>query len=213
MFKGSINPPCPYCGGKLIKKGKHHRKQCYICKDCGKWCTGKNPKPTIHFKDINTNIHCPYCDTIDLATRGKDNKGRIVYLCLHCRRRFIESTAERLNKKYVIGEVCPRCGSTNLVHKGIGKTGNQRYKCKDCGRSYTKGVKLMVNGAKRKPPISEANKRLILMYKLNLGLSYPEIAEHFNCSQYAVQQLVKEYYAQKWRVLTYSEHITIREIM
>ena len=203
MFKGSINPPCPYCGGKLVKKGKKpdkrgsHTIQCYICKDCGKWCSHKTPKRTSYFKDTNTDIHCPYCDTTDLATRGKDKKERIVYLCLHCRRRFIESTAERLNKKYVIGEVCPRCGSTNLVHKGIGKTGKQRYKCKSCGRSYTKGAKLMVNGAKRKPPIREADKRPILMYKLNLGLSYPEIAEYFNCSKYAVQQLVKEYYKQK----------------
>ena len=200
MFKGSINPPCPYCGGKLVKKGVKHGKQCYICKECNKWCTGSKrskPKPIIPFKDINKDIHCPYCDTTDLATRGKDKKGRVVYSCLRCKRRFIESTAERLTKKYVIGEVCPRCGSTNLVNKGLGKTGNKRYQCKNCGRSYTKGVKLMVNGAKRKPPIPETNKRLILMYKLNMGLSYPEIAKHFNCSMYAVQQLVKEYYTQK----------------
>lgn len=155
MFKGSINPPCPYCGGKLVKKGIKHNKQCYICKECNKWCTGDNPQPTIHFKDINTDIHCPYCDSMDIATRGKDSKGRKVYSCLQCKRRFIETTAERLTKKYVIGETCPRCGSTNLINKGLGKTGHKRYKCKDCGRSYTKDTKLVVNEVRRRPPISD----------------------------------------------------------
>ena len=191
------NPPCPYCGGSLIKRGMKKNQQTYTCKNCGRWCKGENPQPVIKLKEINTSIKCPYCGTNELSTRGKDNKGRIVYLCLHCERRFIETTKDRLSKKYVIGETCPRCGSDNLTHKGIGKTGHQRYLCKNCGRSFTKDSKLMDNEMRRRPPISEANKRLILMYKLNLGLSYPEVAEHFNCSQYAVRQLVKDYYNHK----------------
>ena len=191
------NPPCPYCGGTLIKKGMKKGRQSYTCKDCKKWCTGDSPKPTIKFKDVNTSIYCPYCSTKELTTRGKDNKGRVVYCCLHCNRRFTEDTKGRLNKRYVIGETCPRCGSENLVHKGIGKTGHERYLCKNCGRSYTKDTKLINNEMRRRPSISETNKRLILMYKLNLGLSYPEIAKYFNCSIYAVRQLVKEYYSKK----------------
>lgn len=187
------NPDCPYCGGKLVKKGTKRNKQCYICTDCGKWCTGDSPKPRVSFKDINTDITCPYCGTKELTTRGKDSKGRIVYSCLECKRRFIEGTYERLHKKYVSGEVCPRCGSTNLVNKGLGKTGRKRFKCKNCGRSYTKGAKLVTSDVIRRPPISAANKKLILMYKLNVGLSNTDIAKHFNCSVYAIQQLLKEY--------------------
>ena len=190
----NTNPPCPYCKGTLVKKGIRRNKQNYICKDCGKWSIEGIPNPSVIFKNENKDIHCPYCNTTKLTTRGKDSKGRTVYLCLDCKRRFIKTTYERLHRKYVEGETCPRCGSTNLVHKGISATGNNRYKCKACGRSYTVNTKLMLNGAKRKPPIPESNKKLILMYKLNLGLSYSEIIKHFNCSKYAVQQLVKEFY-------------------
>ena len=194
MSNSSNNPPCPYCGGLLVKKGFKHGKQCYVCKDCGKWCTGTSPKPTIKFKDINTSVHCPYCDSMNLTTSGFSKKGLRVYRCPSCSRRFTEETKLRLNKKYVEGEMCPRCGSTNLVAKGVSRTGNQRYKCKNCGRSYTKDVKLINSEVIRRPPISHENKRKILMFKLNLGLSYPALAEHFHCSTYAIQQLVKEYY-------------------
>lgn len=190
----SNNPNCPYCGGKLVKKGKKHNKQCFLCKDCGKWCTGDNPKPTIKFKDINTSVTCPYCGTYELTTSGFSNKGLRIYRCKFCNKRFTEETEQRINKKYVIGEVCPRCGSTNLVNKGIGRTGHPRYKCKSCGRSYTKDAKIIENEVRRRPEISSENKKKILMYKLNLKVKNKDIADHFNCSVYAIQQLVKEYY-------------------
>ena len=188
------NPPCPYCGGILIKKGFKHKKQCYICKDCGKYCTGENPKPVIKFKDINTDVHCPYCGSMDLTTSGFSKRGLRVYRCPSCNKRFTEETKLRLNNKCGKDEVCPRCGSTNIVGKGYNRIGYRRYRCKDCGRSYTKNVKLIYNEVRRRPVLSEENKRLVLMYKLNLGLKNKEIAEHFNCSVYAIQQLVKLYY-------------------
>ncbi|MBO7733805.1 MAG: hypothetical protein J6S67_14680 [Methanobrevibacter sp.] len=190
----SNNPPCPYCGGSLIKKGFKKGKQSYICKDCGKWCTGEHPTAKIYFKDINTTVHCPHCNSMNISTSGYSNKGLRIYRCLSCRRRFTEETYIRLNKKYVEGEFCPRCGSDNLVNKGVNRIGNPRYKCKNCGRSYTKNAKLIHNEVRRRPPLSDSDKRKILMFKLNLGLSYPALAEHFNCSTYAIQQLVKEFH-------------------
>ena len=81
-----------------------------------------------------------------------------------------------------------------VVNKGVNRIGNPRYKCKNCGRSYTKNAKLIHNEVRRRPPLSDSDKRKILMFKLNLGLSYPALAEHFNCSTYAIQQLVKEFH-------------------
>lgn len=189
-YKGKT-PACPYCGGLLLKKGFKRGKQCYICKDCGKWCTGKLPTPTIKFKDINKNVHCPYCNSMNLTTSGFSKRGFRVYRCPSCNRRFTEEAKER--KKYIEGETCPRCGSTNLGNKGVNKIGLPRYKCRDCKRSYTKGAKLIDNPMKRKPLVTEENKRKILMYLLNLKLPIPQVAEHFNCSRYEVGRIKKEY--------------------
>lgn len=191
----NTNPPCPYCGGPMVKKGFKKGKQCYVCKECGKWCTGEHPEPTIYFKDINTTVSCPHCNSMNISTSGFSNKGLRVYRCLSCRRRFTEETKERISKgrKYA-SEVCPRCGGKKIVSAGLSR-GKQRFRCLDCRRTYTKGAKLMTQDLKRKPVLSTADKRKVLMFRLNLGLSIPELSKHFNCSQYSIRQLVKEYYS------------------
>ena len=119
----SDNPSCPYCGGLLIKKGFKRGKQCYICKNCGKWCIGDNPKPTIKFKDINTSVTCPYCGTYELTTSGFSKGGLRIYRCKFCNKRFTEGAEEKRKERRITGEACPRCGSTNLVKKGLGENG------------------------------------------------------------------------------------------
>ena len=184
---------CPYCGGPLIKKGVKRGKQCYKCKSCGKFNTNGVILSKPKFKDVNTTVFCPYCNSLNLSTRGKSNKGLIVYSCLDCNHRFTEETKERLATND-LGEICPRCSSTNIRRKGYNRIGHPRFYCTDCKRSYTKDAKLIKSEVRVRPELSIEDKRRILMYKLNLNLPYPEIAKHFNCSTYMARQIVRKFY-------------------
>lgn len=195
--KTVVLPPveyeCPYCGGKLTRSGKGKLGQPeYFCTQCYKSCSGDPPKRApLPFSETNTEVHCPYCNSLKIKLRGI-YKGKIkntrLYSCAECGRRFNEGTKEQLKAKKLkpsAHETCPYCNGNRIISAGINsKSGKQRFRCLDCKRSYTKGVK---------PKLSIAEKRKILMYKLNLGLSTKEISEHFGCSTYMIEKLVKDY--------------------
>ena len=186
---------CPYCGGKLRRAGLGKRGQHqYQCKDCGKTCSGDPPVVRQYFSQINDKVLCPYCDSKNIVLRGTVKEKFHRFLCKDCGKAFTEETKERLERiknEERSKEVCPRCGGTRIISAGKSRD-KQRYRCLDCKRSYTKGAKLMTQDLKRKPALTAANKRLILMYRFNLGLSREELAQHFNCSKYSIIQLEKE---------------------
>ena len=198
--KTKVRPPveykCPYCGGTLRRAGSSKLgEQQYQCKECGRSCTGDPPKARTTFKQVNVTVECPYCGSKDIVLRGTDPKSDLKrYLCKSCEKAFTDNTKvrlERIKNEARSKEVCPRCGGTRIISASIDKNGKQRYKCLDCKRGYTKGAKLVEVYHKRKPELSEKDKRLVIMYRINLGLPITDIAEHFNCSKYAVKQLLK----------------------
>ena len=190
-----VEYPCPYCGGKLKRSGHGKLGQPkYICTECGKSCSGEVPKVHETFQEKNLSVSCPHCDSKRIVLKGKV-KGAVRYFCRDCERYFTDETKgrlERIKSEPRSNEVCPRCGGKRIIVAGVTKTGNQRYRCLSCRRTYTKGVKLIERDLTRKPPISDKDKRQILMYTLNVGLPISDVAKHFNCSEYAIKKLIKE---------------------
>ena len=88
--KTFMRPPveykCPYCGGKLNRSGKSKLGESqYICATCGKSCTGDPPVKRFSFKERNTSIKCPYCDSLHIVLRGIEPKTNLTkYMCRSC---------------------------------------------------------------------------------------------------------------------------------
>ena len=185
-----IEYPCPYCGGKLKRAGTGKLGQPkYLCTECNKNCSGEPPKANPKFKDINTEIDCPYCGSMDIKLGGTATRKPITrYLCNTCGRAFTEETKQRLEEyrqSLRYNEVCPRCGSHRIIVAGVTKVGNNRFRCLECKRTYTKGATIL--------ELSEKTKSTILMYRVNLNVPVADIAKYFKCSEYMVRKLEKEY--------------------
>ena len=186
---------CPVCGGGLKRAGKSKTgKNAYKCKQCGRTSYGDPPIIKIKFKEINTSLTCPHCDSDNIVMVGT-GKGKQRYKCKNCNKIFNEDTKERLREKELSPrskEICPRCGSNRITCAGLGKTGKQRYKCLACKRSYTKGAKL-VSTEYHQTAIKDTDKKAILMYKFNFNMSIPELAKSFKYSANSIKQLINEY--------------------
>lgn len=122
---------CPYCGGALKYKGWNSSgTRRYVCKECGKGCSGENPVKRL---PVHSEIPCPYCGTHNARRLGKLKDGTQRYQCNECGKGFSAHTAISEPVKLT----CPKCGGKHINRSGFDtKTGKQRYKCIDCKHKF-----------------------------------------------------------------------------
>ena len=113
IIKTEVPYPCPYCGGKLKRKGKGKLGQNqYKCAQCNKSCSGD---PTVK------RVICSKCNKLFVQLDDE----------------YMNSIRERST------ETCPYCGGKKIISAGKTSAGNQRYRCLLCRRSYTKNIVLI----------------------------------------------------------------------
>ena len=189
VYREPVKYSCPYCGGKLRRSGHGKLGQPeYLCTVCGKSCSGDPPKAKAKaFKEVKTEVNCPYCNSRDIVLRGMQ-KGFRKYMCHNCNRVFTDDTKERLKRERERARAmrdikCPTCGhgGKRINSAGVNKYGLERFRCMECKKSWTVY-----------PELSASDKRLILMYRLNLKVSSSSIMRHFKCSKQMIEKIVKE---------------------
>lgn len=188
--KTFMRPPvgykCPYCGGKLNRSGKGKLGQPeFHCTECGKSCSGIPPKKNIQFSQINKEIYCPYCNSLDIKLRGNYKGKNRMYSCKSCGRRFSDTTYKSLEEKKKKLEnhiTCKFCGSARLISAGISPCGTQRLRCRDCKKTFTFYNKL-----------TEKDKKLIAFYRVNFKVPYSSIIRQYKCSKEEIIKLEEEY--------------------
>ena len=129
LFRPPVGYKCPYCGGKLNRSGKGKLGQPeFLCTKCGKSCSGIPPKKIVHFSQVNRDVHCPHCGSLDIKLRGIYKGKNRMYSCKECRKRFSDNTAKLLKEKKLKDPMkCKFCGSTRLISAGLNKCGTKRH--------------------------------------------------------------------------------------
>ena len=189
IIKTEVPYPCPYCGGKLKRKGKGKLGQNqYKCAQCNKSCSGDPPVKRVIFSQTSRDILCPQCGSYELIKAGCSRSGKQRYKCNKCNKLFVQLDAEYMNSiRERSTETCPYCGGKKIISAGKTSAGNQRYRCLSCRRSYTKNIVLIKD---RK--IKQKDKRSIIMYYLQ-GHSCTELSMYFGYSRYYIQKLIKDF--------------------
>lgn len=169
---------CPYCHSTnlttngYLKDGKNRR---YHCKDCGRYFS---PKTIIKEK---SGINCVKCGSDETYLYGKTERGKDIFKCKKCGKRFVEHPDNAYKKHDII---CPKCGKVGARkdgNSGLVKGGyKQYYKCLSCGHRYTLDPINLTALDKEK---------IIELYKQ--GVPILHLAEQFNVSRREISRKVQ----------------------
>lgn len=169
---------CPYCHSKhLTTNGylRDNKTRRYHCKDCGRYFS---PKTVIKEK---SGINCVRCGSDNTYHYGSTDKGKPIYKCKDCGKRFVENP-DNAYKKHEIE--CPKCGKVGARKDGNSGLVNggykQYYKCLACGHRYTLNPTNLTSLDKEK---------IIELYKQ--GVPVRHIAEQFNISEREISRKVQ----------------------
>ena len=170
---------CPHChSDKIILNGflSDGRTRRYRCKSCGRWFSNKT---VVHEK---SGINCVKCGSDNTYHYGTTEKGKPIYKCKDCGKRFVENP-ENMYKKHEI--VCPKCGKIGAKKDGNSGLANggykQYYKCLACGHRYTLNPTNLTSLDKE---------RIIEMYKQGVPVSH--LAEQFNISEREIRRKTQD---------------------
>ena len=175
---------CPYCGSKLRKAGYSklgYRE--YYCKICNKSCTEDAngiPQKRSTFKEINSNIKCPSCNSYDIRLAGK-REGRKKFSCKSCGRIFIEgSTINRHSKKEILNIV------SSIFNGSSFEEVSKKY------NSSIKNIKEIMKRYYSKEHITTKKRNLIEYYGYLLKVPVEYLAPYVHCSYKACEDILKE---------------------
>ena len=177
---------CPYCGHILSYSGygKLGQRE-YKCHHCNKSCSGDlitgEPIKRTYFKDTNTSVLCPFCNSTYIAKAGVRND-RQKYLCKNCGKHFM--TDYKMKRK----EPGLREKVISLVMHG--------HNVKKVGEKYGFSERYMRNFLKpyyEKETISTEQKRLIIKFGYHCNVPVDYMAEYIKCSEKMCRKVLKEY--------------------
>ena len=122
---------CPECSStNLYKKGTRAGKQCYQCKDCGRFFVEGTKFVGRQIKLPSVVQTCHQCGSTHIVRDGLLGTGGQRYKCTDCKKSFSTKTVYREPVRYT----CPYCGG-KLRRSGKGKLGQPKYLCTCCGKS------------------------------------------------------------------------------
>lgn len=124
---------------------------------------------------------CPVCDSTHIHKSGHTKKGSQRYYCCNCGRRFTDNPKIVFENKDIH---CPICNSLNISKKGFTRNRNQRYFCRDCGKRFV--IKYPSSA------LTENDKKIIMFYYKNFGVSVKSLAENLHHSQETISKFIKE---------------------
>jgi len=174
---------CPYCGGTLIYSGYGKTgNRAYLCKDCGKSCTGnaegKPVKKELPFNLTNKSVHCPHCGSLDLKKAGHTSQGLQRYECNNCKRAFNECSKKRKPLDKVISLI--------LQGYNVGKV------AKDSGYSPERLRKVMSPYYKAEK-ITNEQRTNIIRYGYYLRVPVDYMAEYVKCSEHKCKEVLRKF--------------------
>lgn len=126
-------------------------------------------------------VRCAICGSTNVYKDGYTTGGTQRYRCRDCGEKRTQNPRISFKSTDI---KCPRCANTNIGKRGHTRNGNQRYWCKECGRTFVLGYP--------EPVLSEKDKKLILFYHNNFGVSIQSLAENLHHGQATISKFIKE---------------------
>lgn len=193
---------CPICNSNSIKKAgfDRQRKQRYKCNTCGKYFA----QSTIVRDFEPLKLRCRKCGGA-LIKQGYSKNKKQRYRCKCCGYRQIENPRQPL-RITTNGELkCPNCDSVNVFRRGFDNNKNrQRYECKDCKRTFTESSNFQ--------HLTDKQKKLIVLYCVNLKVPIKQIAEELKVSEVTVRNVKNNYLKAILQKQIDSEKVTFKKV-
>lgn len=219
--KTKISYECPYCGGELRYGGYGRKGQReYYCKNCHRSCstnTEGKPVPFYKFSEINKDIKCPECNSINIKKQGS-LRGKKRFVCKDCGRIFLDIGNNKrylkINKQKAIQEVLDG-KSIMEVSKKFEYTFDHLRKITKKGRTQ-KAIQEILNGTSEKKAsknwnldihilrkelekvyeqevISNEQIKEIIKYGIFLNVPVDYMAEYIHCSEHKCKDIIKKF--------------------
>lgn len=173
------NRECPYCHSINIHANGFLNDKItkrYHCKDCGRYFSNKT---VIKEK---SGVNCVQCGSDNTYNYGTTDKGKPIYKCKNCGKRFVEYPDNAYKRQEI---QCPKCGNIGAKkdgNSGLSKGGyKQYYKCLACGHRYSLNPTNLTSLDKEK---------IIELYKQGVPVSH--LAEQFNISEREISRKVQD---------------------
>lgn len=131
----------------------------------------------------NKVMKCPSCGREHVVKCGFTRQGVQRFRCQDCKYRFVQNPQKVHHERHDIK--CPNCSYSYAKKAGKSGDGKQYYICLKCNHKFLQYGKYR--------HLTKEQKKLIIMYNLNLGVSKKQIAEYLEINHKTVYNVIREF--------------------